>query len=138
MAQVLHATTVSVEGSGLLILGPSGSGKSGLALELMALGAELVADDRTMLTRSEGQLIARAPAQIAGLIEARGLGILKAAARPEVTLRLVVDLGRLETERLPQQYRWSHQSVELPLVYKVEAPHFGAGLIQYLKVGRQV
>ena len=48
---ILHATCVAVDGRGLLILGPSGSGKSALALQLIALGAQLVADDRTRVSR---------------------------------------------------------------------------------------
>ena len=68
-------------GAALLILGASGRGKSALALGLMAAGATLVADDRTHLhARRRRQLVASAPAAIAGLIEARGIGILKAEA----------------------------------------------------------
>ncbi|WP_331459605.1 HPr kinase/phosphorylase [Paracoccus liaowanqingii] len=70
----LHATTVALEGRGLVILGPSGSGKSGLALELMAVGAVLVADDRTDLRLQQGRLIAQAPPALSGRIEARGWG----------------------------------------------------------------
>ena len=56
---MLHATTVALAGQGVLILGPSGSGKSGLALQLMAMGAELVADDRTIVTARGSTLHAR-------------------------------------------------------------------------------
>ncbi|MDA3887407.1 MAG: serine kinase, partial [Allgaiera sp.] len=58
---ILHASCVALDGRGVLILGPSGAGKSGLALQLMALGARLVADDRTRLNPRAGRLIARAP-----------------------------------------------------------------------------
>ena len=76
---ILHATCVAVDGRGLLILGPSGSGKSGLALRLIALGATLVSDDRTRITAHEGLLTATCPSPaILGLIEARGLGLLRA------------------------------------------------------------
>lgn len=74
----LHATTVAIEGRGLVILGPSGAGKSTLALELMATGAVLVADDRTDLARQGDALIASVPQALAGRIEARGIGILGA------------------------------------------------------------
>jgi len=74
----LHASCVALQDKGLLILGPSGSGKSALALQLMALGAVLVADDYTDLVRCDDRVIARCPAALRGLIEARGIGILRA------------------------------------------------------------
>ncbi len=134
--QVLHATTVAVAGQGLLILGPSGSGKSGLALRLMALGAVLVADDRTIITARDGALWASCPATIAGRIEARGLGILRADPSPPVALALAVDLSRTETDRLPPWHELRLDDGVIPLVYRAEASHFEAGLIQYLKAGR--
>ena len=75
---LLHASCVAISGRGVLIIGPSGSGKSALALQLMAFGASLVADDQTELTVQGGTLIARCPPTMSGLIEARGLGILRA------------------------------------------------------------
>jgi len=93
-AVVVHASTVAFgPDGGVMIEGPSGSGKSGLALRLIDLGAELVADDRTLLFARGDALYARAPRPIAGLIEARGLGILRLAARRLAQVRLVVDLG---------------------------------------------
>ena len=73
---LLHASCVSINGNGVLILGPAGSGKSSLALNLIALGAELVADDQTLVRREHSDLIARCPETISNLIEARGLGFL--------------------------------------------------------------
>ncbi|HGG65172.1 MAG TPA: serine kinase, partial [Rhodobacteraceae bacterium] len=70
---VVHASSVAVDGKAVLVVGPSGSGKSALCLQLMALGATLVADDRTELISSESGLIARAPETIDGMIEARGV-----------------------------------------------------------------
>ena len=75
---LLHATAVAVDDQAVLIEGASGSGKSALALTLMAFGAVLVADDRVLLQIAGGNLIATPPATIAGRIEARGMGILKA------------------------------------------------------------
>ncbi len=86
---------------GLLILGASGSGKSALALTLMALGARLVADDRTWLALAGGGFWATCPPTIRGRIEARGIGILAADAQPGGRLAAAVDLDRTETERLP-------------------------------------
>ncbi len=100
-ATQLHATAVAVDGRGCLITGASGSGKSTLALEMLALGAELVADDRVDIRKSAGALMLSAPAPIAGLIEARGVGILRLPARTEAPLALIVDLDAAEGERLP-------------------------------------
>jgi serine kinase of HPr protein (carbohydrate metabolism regulator) len=99
----MHASCVALGGSGVLLRGPSGAGKSDLALRLIEAGAELVADDRVVLQRDDARLIARPPAALAGLIEARGVGILRLAHRPEVPLALVVDLvAPAAVERLPE------------------------------------
>jgi HPr kinase/phosphorylase len=135
-AEVLHATAVSLAGRALLILGPSGSGKSALALELMALGAGLIADDRTVLTLRDGHPVASAPAVLAGRIEARGIGILAAAPATPAPVVLAADLGRRETERLPPERRIDLLGVAIPLVHKVDGPHFPAALLQYLRGGR--
>lgn len=93
-AAVVHASAVAFgpEG-GILIEGPSGSGKSRLALELIDLGADLIADDRTVLMMQEGSVFARCPQSIRGLIEIRGLGLLHLPVRRLARLRLVVDLS---------------------------------------------
>lgn len=132
----LHASAVALGGKGLLILGPSGSGKSSLALELMGLGAVLVADDRVHLVRAGTRLIASAPDAIRGRIEARGIGILKADAVAEAEVALVVDLATQETERLPHQKQVMLMDLSLPVVHKSESRAFAAGLLQYLKAGR--
>jgi HPr kinase/phosphorylase len=92
-------------GCGVLILGPSGSGKSDLALRLIAAGAELVADDRTDLFVRAGRLFARAPARIAGLLEVRGVGILALPHARQAPVALVVRLGR-PGARLPVRKAW--------------------------------
>ncbi|MGB3147382.1 MAG: hypothetical protein WBA91_06440 [Paracoccaceae bacterium] len=134
--QVIHATTVACLGQGVIILGPSGSGKSGLALGLMAYGATLVADDQTEIQQRDGRLWATAPAPLRGMIEARGIGILSAEPAAGVTLSLAIDLGRAETERLPPLRNITLFDHPLPCLYKVTAPHFSAMILQYLKAGR--
>lgn len=99
----LHASAVAVEGRGCLITGAAASGKSTLAVEMIALGAELVADDRVDLRREGGVLVMSAPATIAGLIELRGAGILRLPPRESAPVALVVDLDRAETDRLPPE-----------------------------------
>jgi HPr kinase/phosphorylase len=133
---ILHATTVAVDGRGLLILGPSGSGKSGLALQLMALGAALVADDRTWVERRGDALWAGSPEAISGRIEARCLGILAAEPSPPVPVVAAVDLGRTETERLPPERTIVFQDCPLPLIFNVPGLSFAAALLQYLKGSR--
>lgn len=100
---------------GVLIEGPSGSGKSHLALLLIGLGAELVADDRTILMASAGAPYARAPRAILGLIEARGLGLMRLSARHLAGLRLVVDLAA-EPARLPEPRTCTRAGCALPWV----------------------
>lgn len=121
---------------GVLITGASGSGKSALALALMALGARLVADDRVVLHARNGALIATCPAPLAGLIEARGVGLLRAEALPEARIALVVDLDRHETDRLPHPRQEAVAGVSLPCLHKVDGPYFPAAILQYLKAGR--
>ena len=75
----------------MLLRGPSGAGKSDLALRLIEAGARLIADDQTELAREGKTVIARAPARIAGLIEARGLGIVK-LGRDQLVRRAAVAL----------------------------------------------
>ncbi len=99
----IHATCVAREGAGLLLLGPPGAGKSDLALRLLDRGFELVADDQVM---ADGPIVRPVP-HLAGLIEVRGLGLLRVAHRAEATLALALDLGQ-EPERLPSPSRtWS-------------------------------
>lgn len=132
----MHASCVAVDGRGLLILGPSGAGKSALALRLISLGATLVADDRTELTADSGQLIARCPAQIRGLIEARGVGLLTAPSTEPVPITLIVDLSQQETDRLPQRHKITIMGCEVDLVLQVQNDHFPDALMLYLRHGR--
>ena len=134
---ILHATTVDFAGQGILITGASGAGKSALGLQLMALGASLVSDDRTCVSLSDGHLVARAPDAIVGMIEARGVGLLKAKALPESPLVLAVDLDQVEVERLPQDHIYQRGFVRLPCLHKIDAPYFPAAIVQFLKAGKQ-
>jgi HPr kinase/phosphorylase len=98
----IHATCVEVEGVGVLLRGPSGSGKSDLALRLIDGGARLVADDRTDLAVEDGRLVATCPPALAGKIEVRGVGIGPVPSVPGIAVGLVVDLVAPEAiERLP-------------------------------------
>lgn len=99
---------------GVLIEGPSGVGKSDLALRALEHGFRLVADDRVELWTSAGRLFGRAPPPLTGLIEARGVGILQLTALPLAEVALVVRCG--EPERLPEPATAELLGVALPAV----------------------
>lgn len=132
----MHASCVSHGGRGGLIIGASGSGKSGLALQLIALGATLVADDRTCLIRDGNRITARAPAPLTGLIEARGLGILRAPAADQADVALVIDMDQTETARLPGPHQAEILGQTLPCLRKCGFAHFPAAILLYLQHGR--
>ena len=121
----------------MLILGAAGSGKSTLAIELVALGAALVADDRVLLTVRDDGLWLDAPEPLKNRIEARGIGILNCPAAP-ARAHAVVDLETLETARLPERETITIAGVELPLLRKVESPAFPAMVRGYLVGGYAV
>lgn len=98
--ETLHASCVAIQGRAVLIEGRPGMGKSDLALRLIDRGAVLVSDDYTVLTRRRTQLIASAPARIAGKIEVRGLGIVEMPHITEAPVALIVSLAE-DVERLP-------------------------------------
>ena len=133
---LLHGSTVALNGRALVILGPSGAGKSALALQLLALGADLLADDQTLVSLEQGVLTARCPDTISGLIEARGVGLLTAAPCGPTPVFLVVDLGQAEDHRLPPRRKLDILGQPIDLVQSCASPHFPAALIQYLKAGR--
>lgn len=135
-ALTLHASCVADGGKGLLILGPSGSGKSALALALIALGARLVADDRVELSVEAGALVARCPAPLSGMIEARGLGLLRCDPLPQAKIALAVDLGTPEEARLPESHAIVLLDRRIDLVRHAPNPHFPAALLLYLRGGR--
>jgi HPr kinase/phosphorylase len=133
---VLHASCVAFDGAGVLILGPSGAGKSTLALQLMALGAALVADDRTALAVDAGRVRATAPPGLPACIEARGIGLLAAPLAGPVPLALVVDLGRHEAERLPPRRTWHWGQVAVDCIHGPATGYFPAAIRQYVIGGR--
>lgn len=135
--RILHASCVTLDGRGVLILGAAGRGKSALALQLMAVGAELVADDQVALQPRQGRLHASAPPGLPPLIEARGVGLLRVAALRETWLHLVVDLDREETDRLPPKRNITLLDVVLPLVHGPLTGHLSAAIRQYVLWGRE-
>ena len=99
-SEMVHASTVALDGRAVLISGPSGSGKSDLALRLLDRGFTLVSDDQTIVRRDGERLIASAPPTIAGKLEIRGIGIVEVEHVLDVPVALLVELTS-EIERLP-------------------------------------
>jgi serine kinase of HPr protein (carbohydrate metabolism regulator) len=105
----IHASAVLIGARAVLIQGPAGSGKSRLALALLNAArqglipfARLVADDRAHVEAAHGRLLVRPAPALAGLIEVRGLGIRQVPHEPLAVVGLVVELGPLDAERLPE------------------------------------
>ncbi|EIE48778.1 RNase adapter RapZ [Salipiger aestuarii] len=136
-ASVHHATAVAVDGRGLMIRGASGRGKSGLALEMMARGAVLVADDRVIVERRGAHLWLSCPAPLRGMIEARGIGLLRTTPGHPVRLCAVLDLDNVETARMPQRREIVLHGQRIPLLHHAGTPTFPAALVQYLRSGRR-
>lgn len=133
---MLHASCVAWGDAAVLITGASGTGKSRLALELMAYGCRLVADDRVLVTRRGDELVASAPAPLVGLIEARGVGLLRADARRDAPIALHVDLDRRENQRLPERREVEILGCSLISLGNIDRGCFAAAVLQMLKEGR--
>jgi HPr kinase/phosphorylase len=135
---IVHASAVAFDNPNgwraVLICGPSGSGKSALALQLMSLGARLVADDQTVITRAADYIALSAPSAISGMIEARGVGILQASPVSAARLWVVVDLSVVENARLPVPKYTHFSTVQVPILHKVESSHFPAAISQYIQI----
>ena len=124
---------------GVLIEGPSASGKSDLALRAIAMGLRLVADDRTEVFASGGRLFGKAPAPISGLIEARGVGVARIDALEFAEIILLVRCdGREVIERMPENRRDRVCGVDLPVVsiwpFETSAQHKLILALQHLGV----
>jgi serine kinase of HPr protein (carbohydrate metabolism regulator) len=123
---LVHGTCIALEGNAAILQGPSGVGKSDLALRCImqpahvngrSFTASLVADDQVTLERRAASLWARPPATIAGKLEVRGLGIVDIPHAPEARLRLVVRLVGVDAvERLPSPAETGILGVMLPVV----------------------
>jgi len=122
---LIHASVVRFQNKGLMITGPSGSGKSDLALRLIDQGAKLVGDDYVNLSRTEdNQLVATVPDKIAGLIEVRGVGLVKMDHLPSAAIDLVIQLtGKNDIERLPEPDYADYEECRVPALklYAFEA-----------------
>lgn len=115
-SETIHASTVAVDGRAVLISGPSGSGKSDLALRLLDRGFTLVSDDQTIVRRDGDRLVSSAPPTIKGKLEIRGIGIVDMETVSDVPVALYVELTS-EIVRLPDDRRERPVlGVNLPLI----------------------
>ena len=137
-SKLIHATAVAWQGRAVLITGASGTGKSALGLQIMAFGGDLVADDQTILTLRDGAVWASCPPQIAGLIEARFVGIIAAKAVPSARLALAINMDVTESDRMPPERHFDLFGCKVPLLHKVDKPYFPAAILQYLTAGQRL
>jgi HPr kinase/phosphorylase len=128
-AASVHTSAVLVGHRAVLIRGPSGAGKSRLAFDLILAGRAgqiphcvLIGDDRVHLDTLHEQLVVRPAAELAGLIEIRGLGIRRCEFASEAIVDLVVDLSAADAERLPQP------EALLTHIYGIKIPRIPVGV----------
>ncbi|HEU5047810.1 MAG TPA: HPr kinase/phosphatase C-terminal domain-containing protein [Rickettsiales bacterium] len=113
----VHASCVAIHSKGVLLFGEPGSGKSDLALRLIDRGAVLVSDDRVNLRKEGEHLIAKAPENIAGLMEIRGLGIMRLTMESDVPVCLAVQLvDRRVVDRLPVAETFECLGMHIPQI----------------------
>lgn len=120
--RVVHAGAVLLGRRGVLLMGPSGCGKSTVALNLIeSYGAALIGDDRIMLTVEGAALVARPHENLHGLIEMRGLGLLRLPFCAQGDIELVVDLSAAGTvPRLAPGTYYTHGSHDNPAIPRLQ------------------
>ncbi len=128
---------MAIDDAAVMITGPSGSGKSALALELIGLGAQLVADDLSQIVLQDGAPFVIAPPELPGVIEARGVGLINVPHCPKARLQLVVDMGQIEMARLPASPAFTEvNGCAIECLFRVDAPYFAIAVLNMLRYGR--
>lgn len=112
----VHGNAVKINDKGILLTGPSGSGKSDLSLRLIDGGGCLISDDYTEIKAQGGQAILSPPAEIAGRLEIRGIGLMKLSYCRDIPLHLVFELtDRRDIERMPEDRSITFDGVTVPV-----------------------
>jgi len=114
---IMHATCVDINGSGVLIVGRSGSGKSSLAINLLALGSTLVADDQCELVKKNNRFRISKPASLPNSIEIRGVGLVSVPMVVETSLDWVVNMDEAEKERMPDLRFTEIDGYKIPTIF---------------------
>tara|TARA_B100000900_G_scaffold151021_1_gene128304 strand:+ start:305 stop:736 length:432 start_codon:yes stop_codon:yes gene_type:complete len=114
---IMHATCVDINGSGVLIVGRSGSGKSSLAINLIALGSTLVADDQCEIVKKNNKLSVFKPTSLPSSIEIRGVGLVSAPMAVETSLDWVVNMDEAETQRMPDLQFTEIDGYRIPTIF---------------------
>ena len=108
---------MDINGSGVLIVGSSGSGKSSLAINLLALGSKLVADDRCELVKKNNRFSVSKPASLPNSIEIRGVGLVSVPMVVETSLDWVVNMDEAEKKRMPDLRFTEIDGYKIPTVF---------------------
>ncbi|MGB0797774.1 MAG: HPr kinase/phosphorylase [Planktomarina sp.] len=132
---MLHASAVCFDGRALLIGGSSGSGKSGLALNLISLGAMLISDDRVWIEWHEDEVVVKTPTAIEGQIEARGVGLITMPFLSNQSLDFCVNLSGSSDQRLPVPRTVTLLGREFPEFLGGGTPNLAAALMCLLSGG---
>ena len=114
---IMHATCVDINGSGVLIVGRSGSGKSSLAINLIALGSKLVTDDQCEIVKKNNKLCVFKPTSLPSSIEIRGVGLVSVPMVVETSLDWVVNMDEAEKERMPDLRFTEIDGYKIPTVF---------------------
>lgn len=112
----IHASAAALGHRGVLITGPSGSGKSDLLIRLIDAGAVLIGDDQIIIQKQGNGLAICAPEILQGLVEIRGMGIVRMPSTKTVPLHLVISLHSTPVPRLPEQGLATYLGVTVPSI----------------------
>lgn len=130
---LIHGSAVAIDGYAVLILGAAGSGKSSLALQLIAYGCSLVADDQVALIHQADGVVVSRPDSLPEMIEARGVGLLHAPMAEPARLVLCVNMDEEENARLPEEQQRDFQGHAIKVINKAHGSHFPAAILLYLR-----
>lgn len=131
----LHATAIGIDGQAAVLIGPSGSGKSSLALQLIALGADLISDDQCEVFTRDDLLCVKRPATLPKAIEARGFGLIRAPMVDEGNVVLVIQMDKTSQARMPDEQYMQLLSHQIKMIPNSDSAHFPATILLYLQHG---